>query len=78
MCVGQVKTVLLNVIQTSNHINTRPACFSGHFYGFESAPWRVLRRQICGIGVGGKPEYAVRPSEYVNLHRSSLQYEAKQ
>jgi hypothetical protein len=68
VCVSQVKAVLLNVIKTLSHIDARLGCSSGQIYGLEGGPWRVPRRKIGSVTVGGKAEYAVRPPEYVHLH----------
>jgi hypothetical protein len=68
VCVSQVKAVLLNVIKTLSHIDARLGCSSGQIYGLEDGPWRVLRRKIGSVAVGGKAEYAVRSPEYVHLH----------
>jgi hypothetical protein len=71
VCVSQVKAVLLNVIKTLSHVNARLGRSSGQIDGLEGGPWRVLRRKIGSVAVGGEAEYAVRPPEYVHLHGMS-------
>jgi|SRR5580704_9244680 hypothetical protein len=68
VCGSQVKAVLLNVIKTLSQVDARFGCSSGQIYGLEGGPWRVPRRKIGSVTVGGKAEYAVRPPEYVHLH----------
>jgi hypothetical protein len=68
VCVSQAKAVLLNIIKTLSHVNARLVCSSGQTYGLEGGPWRVPRRKIGSLAVGGKAKYAIRPSEYVHLH----------
>ena len=60
VCGSQVKAVLLKVIKTLSHVDARLGCSSGQIDGLEGGPWRVLRRKIGSITVGGEAISKIR------------------
>ena len=69
MSIGDVKTVLFNVVQTFVGIYARHRfSISAQFYSFKRAPRGKLRRQVDSRRVFSTTKHAAWTLKNVNLH----------